>query len=123
MIEMHEEKQAEVRFFLDWLADYTGLPVDDWALKTNLRSYYERDWVEMARVLKRNQRKLPKVALDVDAYKNEPAARIRAAWETSMETLQPLLACIEATDRLIDRVVYQLYGLTEEEIAVVERGA
>ena len=75
----------------------------------------------MQRVLKRNQRKLPQVALDVDAYKNEPAVRIRVAWETSMETLRPLLARIEATDRLIDRVVYQLYGLTEDEIAVVER--
>ena len=120
MIEMHQEKQAEVRGFLDWLARYTGLPVGDWALKTSLRSYYEHDWAEMARVLKRNQRKLPRVALDVEAYKNEPAARIRAAWETSMETLCPLLARIGATDRLIDHIVYRLYGLTEEEIAVVE---
>jgi hypothetical protein len=31
---------------------------------------------------------------------------------------------IRATDRLIDLVVYRLYGLTEEEVAVVEgRGA
>ncbi len=120
MIEMHKAKQAEVRRLLEWLADYTGLPVDDWALRTSLRSYYEHGWAEMQRVLRRNQRKLPKVDLDMDAYKNEPAAKIRTAWETSMETLQPLLACIEATDRLIDRIVYQLYGLTEEEIAVVE---
>jgi hypothetical protein len=27
---------------------------------------------------------------------------------------------ISRTDRLIDQIVYQLYGLTEEEIAVVE---
>ena len=27
---------------------------------------------------------------------------------------------IEATDREIDRLVYELYGLTDEEIAVVE---
>jgi hypothetical protein len=31
-----------------------------------------------------------------------------------------LEARIAATDRLIDEVVYRLYGLTEEEIAVVE---
>jgi hypothetical protein len=37
-----------------------------------------------------------------------------------METLRPLLKDIEATDRLIDRIVYQLYGLTEEEVGVVE---
>jgi len=29
---------------------------------------------------------------------------------------------IEATDRQIDALVYKLYGLTEEEIAVVEGG-
>jgi hypothetical protein len=27
---------------------------------------------------------------------------------------------IEATDRQIDRLVYELYGLTEEEIRIVE---
>lgn len=27
---------------------------------------------------------------------------------------------IEATDRLIDLVVYRLYGLTEEEVKIVE---
>jgi hypothetical protein len=32
----------------------------------------------------------------------------------------PLVARIAATDRLIDEVVYRLYGLTEEEIKVVE---
>ena len=34
--------------------------------------------------------------------------------------LLPLKARLAATDRLIDQVVYRLYGLTEEEIAVVE---
>ena len=41
-----------------------------------------------------------------------------------LEELQGELAAvrtrIERTDRLIDQVVYRLYGLTEEEIAVVE---
>jgi len=27
---------------------------------------------------------------------------------------------VEATDRQIDRLVYELYGLTEEEIKIVE---
>jgi hypothetical protein len=30
---------------------------------------------------------------------------------------------IASTDRLIDRLVYELYGLTEEEIRLVEEGA
>ena len=40
----------------------------------------------------------------------------------SLGVHQPLLARIEATDRLIDQIVYRLYGLTDEEIVVVEGG-
>jgi len=29
---------------------------------------------------------------------------------------------IDATDRQVDRLVYELYGLTEEEIRIVEEG-
>jgi hypothetical protein len=31
-----------------------------------------------------------------------------------------LVRRIDATDRLIDLIVYRLYGLTEDEVAVVE---
>ncbi len=37
-----------------------------------------------------------------------------------MEKLAPLLKKIEATDGLIDAIVYRLYGLTESEINIVE---
>jgi len=40
--------------------------------------------------------------------------------EASLAVVLPLNALLVVTDRLIDQVVYQLYGLTEEEIAVVE---
>jgi hypothetical protein len=36
--------------------------------------------------------------------------------------LLPLKARLAASDRLIDRLVYRLYGLTEEEVARVEGG-
>ena len=53
------------------------------------------------------------------------AAGIRGWLPTPLEKLHAELAAvrtqIERTDRLIDEVVYRLYGLTAEEIAVVER--
>ena len=116
MIEMNKEKQAEARGFLDWLADYTGLPVEDWTLKTNLKAYYQYDWAEMQRVLDRNRRRISKV----NVQGREASEQIRTEWEASMGKLQPLLARIAATDRLIDLIVYRLYGLTEDEVAVVE---
>ena len=37
-----------------------------------------------------------------------------------MSILTPLKARIKATDNLIDEIVYRLYGLTEDEIKIVE---
>ena len=116
MIAMNKEKQAGVRGFLSWLDDYAGLPVEDWTLKTNLKAYYEQDWTEMRRVLDRNRRKITKVSVEG----REASEFIRGEWEVSVEKLRPLLDRIAATDRLIDLIVYRLYGLTEEEVAVVE---
>jgi hypothetical protein len=36
------------------------------------------------------------------------------------QTARPVLPGVEATDREIDALVYELYGLTEEEIQIVE---
>ena len=40
--------------------------------------------------------------------------------EANPQTAAQLDAQIAATDRQIDRLVYDLYGLTEDEIALVE---
>jgi hypothetical protein len=45
---------------------------------------------------------------------------LRRETENALEKLKPLYERIDATDRLIDQIVYRLYGLTEEEISVVE---
>ena len=37
-----------------------------------------------------------------------------------LAVLRPIKAQLARTDALIDQVVYKLYGLTEEEIAIVE---
>ena len=50
------------------------------------------------------------------AFQEEVAIEYAA----SLDKLLPLKAHRTATDRLIDLVVYRLYGLNEAEIAVVE---
>ncbi|VAW35939.1 Possible restriction /modification enzyme [hydrothermal vent metagenome] len=116
MIRLNKEKQAEIRGFLDWLVEYTELPLDEWQLKTIARAYYEKGWAELRRALKRNKKKIR--AVDVNGRK--ALTRLKKEHNVSMDTLTPLLAAIAATDQLIDQIVYKLYGLNDEEIAIVE---
>ena len=46
---------------------------------------------------------------------------MRQEYEKSLALLLPIKQKLVATDWLIDQLVYRLYGLTEEEIAIVER--
>jgi len=66
-------------------------------------------------VLKKNKKKLA-----IDPARRKPGEAIAAEFEGSVGKLLPLLERIRQTDVLIDAVVCRLYGLTEEEIAIVE---
>jgi hypothetical protein len=46
--------------------------------------------------------------------------RIEGEYSASMAKLDALNADLAATDALIDRIVYALYGLGPEEIAIIE---
>ena len=58
--------------------------------------------------------------LAIDPARREPAETLRAEFEGSVSKLGPIRERIRLTDELIDAVVYRLYGLTEEEIRIVE---
>jgi len=115
MIQMNREKQEEIRGFLAWLSDYTGARVDDLSNKTKVQAYCEADFGELLAVLKKNKRKLA-----VDPSRRAFGEDLRREYSASMEKLAPLLLRIGEVDRLIDAIVYRLYGLTEAEVAIVE---
>jgi hypothetical protein len=119
MINMHREKQAEVKGFLDWLAGYTGLPIEEWRLKTVVKSYWDHGWDEIQRVLRENRKAIEK-ANGRNVEGREALEAIQGEYDRSVAKLEPLLQRIASTDRLIDLIVYRLYGLTEEEVAIVE---
>ncbi len=115
MLEMNKQKQQEIKGFLGWLESYLGAKVEDLTPKTKLQGYYEHDYDGFLAVLKKNGKKL-----QVDPARREPAETLRAEFEGSMGKLGPLREKIRLTDELIDATVYRLYGLTEEEIGIVE---
>ena len=115
MVEMNKQKQEEIKGFLLWLEDYIGAEVEALTNKTKIRAYYELEFKDLLAVLKKNKRKL-----GADPARRAFQEDLRREFQDSMEKLAPLFMRIEATDRLIDAVVYKLYSLTDEEIKIVE---
>ena len=115
MISLNRQKQQEVGGFLTWLERKIGAAVDDLANKTRLRAYHEHDMTGLLDVLRQNRRKLK---IDPEARATQEA--IDGEFTKSLEKLTPVKANLAATDRLIDQIVYRLYGLTETEIKLVE---
>lgn len=121
MTRLHEDKQAQAREFLDWLQRYVRVPIDQLAGKTTVENYWEpqagRD--ALIAVLVKN-RKAIQNAKGPDVTSAAVQAKIAHECDPSIEKLGALAREIRLTDRLIDQTVYRLYGLTPEEIAVVE---
>lgn len=124
MLDLHKQKQAEANSFLDWLEQEAGSTAGDWSLKTLVQAYWEQPWGEIERALCRNKSRF----IQTQGLRGKDAERAlapllratRGHWEASCARLQPILAAIQATDRVIDLLVYRLYGLTDDEIDLVE---
>ncbi len=117
MIEMNKAKNAEIKGFLRWLEGEIGAPVDELTNKTAIREYYLHDFETLAGTLSKNKKKLKE---GYDPTRREPKEKLQDEYNASVAKLTPLLKRIGETDGLIDAIVYRLYGLTEDEIKIVE---
>ena len=131
MIDLNKQKQAEMKRFLGWLEGILNIQpgkdgntgLEALTGKSRLRSYLgdyqkgeaELSFDELQGILFKNRTRLG-VSL------NDPRfiTRLREEYEKSLAVLLPIKEKLRWTDNLIDQIVYRLYGLTEEEIAVVE---
>jgi len=131
MIRLNKEKRAAIKQFLGWLEttlkispdreDRVG--IDALTGKSKLLDYpgdYQKGepplaFDDLLDTLRKNRARLG-VSLSDAALID----RLREAYAASLSSILPLKARLAATDALIDQVVYRLYGLTEEEIKVVE---
>lgn len=125
MTRLHKERLAEARGFLNWLGGYLGLAVDQMTGKTKLKAYYDPAVCGgfagfFAELVKNKRRFSAPDGKPRDPEGREARAELEREYNASVKKLAPLLRTIELTDRLIDQLVYKLYGLTDEEIAVVE---
>jgi hypothetical protein len=131
MIEMKKQKRGGMKRFLGWLVKQLRISPDSKgnegleALtgKTRLRNYlgdYQKgeerlSFDDLLAILQKNRSRI-RASLSDPAF----VAGLRSGYESSLARLLPIKERLAKTDWLIDQVVYRLYGLTEDEIKVVE---
>ncbi|MDZ4672391.1 MAG: hypothetical protein SH821_16135 [Phototrophicales bacterium] len=128
MIALNGQKQAETTRFLDWVMKTmrlkSGMTLDDLRGKTILQGYLgdyqkgqsETAWKDFSRRLYENRGVFEKSLTEMEE-------KIRAEYEKSLAVLRPIKHALEQTDMLIDKIVYRLYGLSDDEIELIERPA
>jgi len=116
MIDYNKEKNKETKSFLGWLEREGGAKVEDLTGKTIIKKYHETTVNNLISILKKNQKKL-----DIDPSRRDFQDKLSTEFDRSIQKLTPLKHKIEMTNCLIDQIVYNLYGLTEEEIKIVEK--
>jgi len=115
MIEFNKTKNEEIKGFLKWFEREIGAEIDALTNKTAIKEYHEHSFEHLLDILKKNKNKIS--IAPSDRKKQE---LLEKHFAKSMVLLEPLKGKIKATDELIDEIVYKLYGLTDEEIGVVE---
>ena len=111
MLELNRAKQVAAINFVTSLKDFHGIEVHALKPKAKLDEFWKLETAGLFAHFNANQLRLK--ALDEE--------KIRGRFLQAREQLLPLETQIGLTDELIDQIVYRLYGLTEDEIVIVER--
>ena len=133
MIALNKQRQKKMKAFLAWLeAELEIAPdakghegIEALTGKTKLKNYlgdyqkgeealsFDEIWSILRKTKNRIKRNLS------PSFMQE----VKRAYEESLSALLPIKERLCFTDGLIDQIVYRLYDLTEEEIAIVEKQA
>lgn len=95
--------------------------------RKKLQTWYELTYKEFLQELEKDRKKVYKAGNENSVVGFEKLTLSeKAEWEdyflVEQQKAQKLTTQIESTDKEIDQMVYELYGLSEEEIAIVEKG-
>ena len=107
MLSLNRELMNEINSFKNWLQNRYG--VENFSKK--LESYYELSVNDFMIELKKKK-------VDVDTLKNHK--NLEEGFCESITSINPLLQQIKDTDYEINQMVYELYGLTHDEIEIIE---
>jgi 16S rRNA G527 N7-methylase RsmG len=115
MIDMSKKKNEEIKGFFKWLEREIEANIENFKNKTTLKEFHNYNFDKFLDVLKENQKNIT-----INLLERKTQERLEKHFNDSISILEPLKTRIKVTDDLIDEIVYRLYGLTEEEIKIIE---
>ncbi|MBI5680509.1 MAG: Eco57I restriction-modification methylase domain-containing protein [Methanobacterium sp.] len=107
MLKLNKDLMNEINSFKDWLKHTFNIE----KFSQKLDKYYKLTFDDFLTELKKKK-------VDITSRKNYNL--LKKEFEESISKINPLLQEIEITDKEIDQMVYELYGLTEDEIKIIE---
>ncbi len=113
MTVLGREKSAAAEKLVTDLKDFHGIDIHSLKPKTKLDEFWKLEATEVFAHFRANK-------LTLKDYDEE---KIRARFQKAKDQLVPLGIQITSTDQVIDEIVYRLYGLTPEEINIVQNAA
>jgi len=117
MLDAQKRKQEITQNYITWLESVIGAKVDDLTNKETIRDPVKlKNIDELIKLLIKNRSKLK----GFDPKRLAAQQEITDDFNQCKAQIDSIAAEISKTDREIDKLVYKLYGLTEEEIEIVE---
>jgi hypothetical protein len=117
MMDLNQRQRAAARQFLADLKDFHGIDARTLNPKTKLDEFWKLETAVVFAHLGKNRKALAAAKVDLNEATEE---KIRSRFEQSRAAILPIDSQITFTDELIDQIVYRLYGLTPDEIRIVE---
>jgi len=108
MLQLNQQLQEEMNGFKQWIQRNSMLINFQKSWKS-IMSYLKDEFID----------ELRKKKVDIKSRKNREY--LEREFNESLAIIKPLLKEIEETDNEIDQMVYELYGLTDDEIKIIER--
>jgi hypothetical protein len=99
----------EINGFKDWLQ----LTFHITKFSKKLDEYYKLSFEDFLLELQKKK---------VDTKQRKTQELLKTTFEESVSVINPLLQQIKETDNEIDQMVYDLYGLTDEDINIIQGG-
>ena len=107
MLFLNNNLQNEVKSFRDWLKDTFSID----QLSNKLKKYYELSFEDFLNEVRKKR---------VNVKSRDNYQILKEEFEKSITIIYPLIQQIKETDNEIDQMVYDMYGLTSDEIKIIE---